>query len=193
MSTRYGKVKYANETTKLFWWCAIISIIIAIFAVADYFILHRSLIGLVSKAPVILVIILILYFARHFQSGHIENFNLRRQIVERGTRCEGKIISVNIKESYDSTNDSSNTVSSLVAEYYSENARCLKRLESSTLAHTPIDLTGKKCIVFEYDGTAIIDEVEDYANKRMNIKDRIILCLVILGFVFALWICLHWK
>ena len=34
MSTRYGKVKYANETTKLFWWCAIISIIIAVIMTA---------------------------------------------------------------------------------------------------------------------------------------------------------------
>ena len=193
MNSMYGKVKYANETTTIFRWCVFISIIITIFAFADYITLHRSIVGLVSKVPVIVVVLLILYFARHFQSKHIENLNLHKQIVEQGFRYEGKIISVNITESYDSTNDSSNIISSLTAEYYSENDRCLKRIQSSTLAHTPIDLTGKKCIVFEYNGTAIIDEVEDYANRSMSVKDKIILCLVILGFILALWICLHWK
>ncbi len=186
----YKKVIYANETSILYRLSMMACILILVFAALDIAFLHRSLMGIMSKIPVLVVIFLIQYFQRIITIRNKENIGRHREIVEFGEKYEGKIIAVNEHNSYDTSIGATGTAYSLTAEYYSHEKTEYKKVNSAILAHTPADVVGKKCIIYEYDGETIIHEIQNFSNKKMALREWGILMIIIAGFGIALWFCL---
>ena len=185
------KVVYANETNNLYRLSVIACVLILVFAVLDIVFLHRSLMGVMSKIPVIVVIYLILYFGKKITIRSKENIRHRRKIVEFGEKYEGKIVAVNKHDNFDVSIGATVTAYSLTAEYYSNEKADYKKVDSAILAHTPADVVGNKCIIYEYDGVAIIHEIQNFSNKKMSLWEWEVLMIIIAGFGIALWFCLN--
>lgn len=187
---RFLKVKYANEKVNTLRICIIASTVIMVFAVIDIIALHRTLVGILSKIPAILIVALIIYYGRKVQMEHINNIKRHENIVKNGTRCEGVILSIQQHETYDSSSGRTGISYSLIAEYFSESEKKNKQVASAILVNTPNDIVGNKCIVYEYDGESLIDEVEGYGRKHMSAREWGLLLIVLIGFGIALYCCL---
>ena len=183
----YTKVKYSNEGGKIKPVSWIICSLLFILSVLDTVFLHLSFVGVISKIPVIIIIVVILLVSKKFGAKQEGVRKRRNEFIQYGEQCEGKIVAVNKHRYYNTTLDQLSYYYTLSAEYYSEKSGCYKTVESDSLALTPNDIVGNGCIVYEYNGEAIIDSVSQLTDKKMSPLNVVILIITIALFGVAAW------
>lgn len=183
----FTKVKYTNDEKRIKPVSWIICSILFVLAALDTVFLHLSVEGVLSKIPVMVIIVIILLASQKIAARQEREKNHRKELVKYGERCEGKIIAINEHKYYSTTMDHLCYSYSLSAEYYSEKSGCYKRIDSGILAQTPTDVVGNDCIVYEYNGEAIIDSVDQLSDKKMSPANAVLLIITIALFGFAAW------
>lgn len=191
---KFTKVKYSNEGKNIELASRIICGVIIIMLILDTVFTPWLLRGIIFKfATIIIAVLFMVFMLRLSKKVALKNSEVRRrrkEIVELGDMCEGKIISVNKRRFYDTTKEHLVESFYLTAEYFSVKSGCVKRIDSSSLARTPNDVEGNECIVYEYDGEAIIDSVAQMSDKKMSPLNVVLLIVVIALFgVAAYFFC----
>ncbi len=187
----FTKVKYSNEGKNIELAGRIICGVITILLILNTIFLPWTPNGIIIKSATIIIAVLFMAFMlRLSKKVALENNEVRRrrkEIVELGDMCEGKIIALNKRRFYSTTKERLDESYYLTAEYFSAKSGCVKRVDSSCLARTPNGVVGNDCIVYEYDGEAIIDSVAQMSDKKMSPLDIVMLIVVIALFGVAIY------
>lgn len=187
----FTKVKYSNEGKNIELASRIICGVITIMLILNTIFLPWTPTGIIGKlATIIIAVLFMLFMLRLSKKVAIkkkEEKRRRMEIVELGDMCEGRIIAVNKRRFYDTVKEHLTESYYLTAEYFSAKSGCVKRIDSSCLARTPNDVVGNDCIVYEYEGEAIIDSVAQMSDKKMSPLNVVLLIVVIALFGVAIY------
>ena len=190
----FTKVRYSYECKNPETASRIICGVITIMLILNTIFLPWTPNGIIAKLITIIIAVLfmavMLRLSKKLALKKSEVIRRRKEIVELGDMCEGKIIAVNKRRYYDTAKGHLTESYYLTAEYFSAKSGCVKRIDSSILARTPVDVEGNDCIVYEYEGEAIIDSVAQMSDKKMSPLDVVLLIVVIALFgVAAYYLC----
>lgn len=176
------KVKYYREKNR-FYLCITISVILIIFLLVSLIAYGINWIGIAKSLVIVGMVIFIIFNGKKLEKDAFEYVNKRKEIVQKGKKCIGKI--TEIKKDVSNIDDM--VAHRLVAQYYSPIKNENIEIESPVLQNAPSDKIGMNCIIYEYQDKAIIDEVEGLEKKKMNKADWIALILIFTFFAFALY------
>ena len=187
----FTKVRYSYERKNSEPASRIICGVITIMLILNTIFLPWTPNGIFIKSATIIIAVLFMAFMLRLSKNAAlkksEVIRRRKEIVELGDMCEGKIIAVNKRRFYNSTTEQWDESYYLTAEYFSAKSGCVKRIDSSVLARTPVDVEGNDCIVYEYEDEAIIDSVAQMADKKMSPMNVVMLIVVIVLFGVAIY------
>ena len=179
----FTKVRYSYEGKNPETASRIICGVITILLILNTIFLPWTTNGIIAKLITIVIAVLFIAFmlrlCKKVALKKSEVIRRRKEIVELGDMCEGKIIAVNKRRFYDNVKGHLSESYYLTAEYFSAKSGCVKRIDSSILARTPVDVEGNDCIVYEYEGEAIIDSVAQMSDKKMSPLEVVLLIAVI--------------
>ena len=190
----FTKVRYSYECKNPEPASRIICGVITIMLILNTIFLPWTPNGIIAKLITIIIVVLfmsvMLRLSKKVALRKSEVIRQRKEIVALGDMCEGKIIAVNKRRFYDTSKDHLTESYYLTAEYFSAKSGCVKRIDSSILARTPVDVEGNDCIVYEYEDEAIIDSVAHMSDKKMSTLEVGLLIAVIALFgVAAYYLC----
>lgn len=176
------KVKYYREKNR-FYLFIIISVILIIFLLVSFIAYGINWIEIAKSLVIVGIVTFIICYGKKLEKEAFEYVNERKEIVQKGKKCTGKIIEIK----KDVSNIDYRVAHRLVAQYYSPIKNENIVIESPALQNAPSDKIGMNCIIYEYKDKAIIDKVEELEKKKMNKADWIASILIFIFFVFALY------